>query len=199
MKKNVAWGLVASLVVVAMLAGGFAVASNMGFKFVPNVTANKVLNLSLPWNNNYNNANDLLVDTGATEVQRFDENSQLVGWSGSGTNFTVAKGEAYIIAAGASGLTPTIVGSHDPEHTISVGAGQVFNASAPYHQTFTLAGQLLTDLQAFNSGVSEVQKFDENSQLIGWSGSGTNFTLTLGEGVIISSTAAVSGYQWPHY
>lgn len=199
-------GILAGLAGVALLVGGVATASNMGFKFVPNVGGSQAFNLSLPWNNNYTDAQSLLTDTGAVSVQRLTGSSSglnLTSWTGSiGVNFPITKGEGYVINAGGGGLTPTVVGSHDPNFTLNFTGGQVLNTSAPYHQTLTTANGLLSDMNTNGSpanSVSRLQRFTSTSSIVTWTGSiGVNFNLTLGEAVIVDANTSFS-YDWPHY
>lgn len=207
-KHRTVWGLVAAALGVTLLLVGVATASNMGFKFVPQIPGTagaNAYNLSLPWNNNYTDANSLLTDmSGTIRVARFTPTGGLVNWlgAGGGTNFTVTKGEAYIVYGGSGGSQPVIVGSHDPSYTYTFTAGQSLNASAPYHQTLTSADGLFQSLTAScPNAISRVSKFSATGGLVNWlgSGGGTNFSLDLGMGVIISAKANCSGYVWPHY
>jgi hypothetical protein len=211
MKKfTKAQGLVAVAVGALLLAGGLATASNMGFKFVPSVGANQFFDLSLPWNNNYTNAASLLTDiTGATRVSRYNPTGTVTDWfSGAApaNNFTIVKGDAYIVRAGGSGISSAVVvGSHDPAFTFSFTANQFRSASAPYHQTLTKASQLLSDMQTQMgaNSVSRVSRYNATGTLTDWfSGAApaNNFNLTLGMGVIVrGGSAGGSGYVWPHY
>ncbi|MEN6633541.1 MAG: hypothetical protein ABFD84_14005 [Candidatus Polarisedimenticolia bacterium] len=208
-KHRTVWGLVAAALGVTLLLVGVATASNMGFKFVPQIPGTagaNAYNLSLPWNNNYTDAASLLNDIpGATKVSQFTSNAGLVSWvqNAGGTLFTVRKGEAYIVYGSGSGQTPVIVGSHDPSYTYTFTAGQAFNASAPYHQTLTSARDLFLSIETKCAGsMSKVSKFTPASGLVSWLGDasgGTNFNLDLGSGVVIFTKATCSGYVWPHY
>ncbi len=203
-------GLLAGIAGLALLMGGFAIASNMGFKFVPSVPGSgNAFNLSLPWNNNYTDAKSLLTDVNdggndINSVGMITPDSTLTEWFGiGGVNFTIRKGEAYTLVSrsDASGpITPVIVGSHDPNYSItfSYALGQnAFNAAAPYHQTFTTAKALFDDMGAAN--VSSVAKFDPDLTLVEWFDiGGVNFPLELGAGVVIYSKQEFT-YSWPHY
>lgn len=204
-KHRTVWGLVAVVAGAALLLGGAAVASNMGFKFVPQIpgtAGNNAFNLSLPWNNNYTNAASLFNDIpGCSRVSKFNTNSTLSSWNaGGGMNFTIVKGEAYIVFGAGSGQTPVIVGSHDPNFTFSFPNG-AYNASAPYHQTYTNASALFTALQGTcPTQVVRVSKFNANSTLSSWNaGGGMNFNLDLGAGVLVFTNAPCSGFVWAHY
>lgn len=209
MKKQLIRGLVAGVAGIVLLVGGVATASNMGFKFVPNIPANGAFNLSLPWNNNYTDAASLFDDiaTAGTigQVTKFESNGSLSSWQGPGsftTNFPVVKGEAYLVYGGASVVNPVIVGSHDPNYTFTFAPG-ASNAAAPYHQTYVDAAGLFDAIAATCPGsLSQVTKFESNGSLSSWQGPGsftTNFPLTLGEGVLVYTTANCSGFVWAHY
>ncbi len=214
MRRNrTIWGLVAALAGFALLLGGVAVASNMGFKFVPNLPvgagANQ-FNLSLPWNNNYTDAaslfNDLALYGGISNVTKFEENAVLTDWLGPGSftvNFPITKGAAYIVGAtGGLPVHPVIVGSHDPNFTFTFNAG-TFNAAAPYHQTYVDAKDVFNAVAATCPGkVTAVSRFEAGATLTDWLGPGSftvNFPLTLGEGVIINVNSSCAGFVWAHY
>lgn len=207
-KFRTVWGLVAGIAVVALVVGGLAVASNMGFKFVPNMPSDASYNLSLPWNNNYSKAEDLRKDLAnygtVKRVSKFNSDATLSSWDGNpgSNNFAIQKGEAYIVVTGSNGLQPVIVGSHDPNFTISIAANQSFNASAPYHQTLSKAEDLRKDIESqFPGSVKRLSKFNADATLSSWDGNpgSNNFALDLGMGVIIVTKADISGYVWPHY
>ena len=205
-KFRTVWGLVAGIAVVALVVGGLAVASNMGFKFVPNIPSNGAFNLSLPWNNNYAKAEDLRSDIASygsvDHVSRITSASNFVNWTGkSGQNFDIQKGEAYVIYGGPGGVQPVIVGSHDPNFTLNFPGGGAFNAAAPYHQTLTNAEKLRQDIESqFPGSVDHLSKITSASNFVNWTGkSGQNFDLDLGMGVVVYCNQDVNGYVWPHY
>ncbi|RMG43654.1 MAG: hypothetical protein D6718_11700 [Acidobacteria bacterium] len=207
--------LAAGVAVGAMLVGGLTVASNMGFKFVPNVGAGTAFDLSLPWNNNYTKANELYNDIKSQDpdidrVSKFNSNASLTNWSQGSSpsaNFAVNKGEAYIVFAKNTGPIDqaVIVGSHDPNFTLDFLAanGGWNNAAAPYHQTFTKANELFNDLTSqYGSAIDRVSKYNSNASLTNWQSGAppsANFTLDLGMGVLIHATSDATGYVWPHY
>lgn len=213
MKKSAVRGLVAGLVGVALLMGGFATASNMGFKFVPNVAASSNFNLSMPWNNNFAKANllfnDLTTQGGSvSSLSKFNANATLTSWftgAPPANNYNVVKGESYIVLTAGGGMnTAVVVGSHDPNFTFTFAAGQNFNAAAPYHQTFTKVNQLYNDMatKLGASAISSVSKFNTNATLTSWftgAPPANNFNLDLGMGVIVLAGSGGSGYVWPHY
>jgi len=211
-KYRMVRGVLAGLVGVALLAGGLATASNMGFKFVPSVGASQFFNLALPWNNNYTKASQLLNDLpNADRVSKYTSSGALLDWfhgaPANPNNYTVAAGEAYIVHAGASPLnTAVIVGSHNPNFTFTFPANAFFNAAAPYHQTFTKASQLLNDIGTHLGGnaVDRVSKYTTVGTTLDWfhgaPATPNNFNLDLGMGVIIhGGSTGGSGYVWPHY
>src|SRR4051812_4927433 len=109
-----------------LLACGAAVASNMGFKFVPNIVQSgpaKQYTISFPLNNNYTTANTVLTDIPAScNAQGVIRIAPSVGGAtrqawlapGVGVNFAIAKGEGYLVQTGSTCTTWVIVGSHDP-------------------------------------------------------------------------------------
>jgi len=209
-KSRIVRGVLASLVGIALLAGGLATASNMGFKFVPSVGAGQYFNLALPWNNNYTKASQLLNDLpNIVRVSKLGGTGAVLDWFAGAplsNNFTVSAGEAYYVKAGASASnTAVIVGSHNPNFTFSFPANQYFNAAAPYHQTFTKASQLLNDIGTHlgATAVARVSKLGAGGTYLDWfpgAPLSNNFTLDLGMGVIIKGgSTGGSGYVWPHY
>lgn len=216
-KFRKAWGLAFGLMGIALLVTGVAMSSNMGFKFTTNVGANQNFNLSLPWNNNYANANDLLNDFSGiphnaaivSSVSQFTSAGALSSWVYAGNpaaNFTINQGEAYILVTGGSGATEVVVGSHDPNFLINISAGANQNISVPYHGTFTKANELLNDMSGIphNSAiVSSLSQFTSGGALSSWVYAGNpaaNFNLNLGEGVIAAAGGTgLSNYGYPHY
>lgn len=193
----------------ALILGGVAVASNMGFKFVPNVGGGDNFNLSLPWNNNYPNVADLFNDLpGVQSVSRFNANATLTTWQ-NGTpaagNFGLSKGDAYIAVAGGGGIsTAVIVGSHDPNFTLDFAGGDNRNVAAPYHGTHARVADFFNDLnsQLGAGAVQSVSRFNANATLTSWQNgtpSAGNFTLNLGEGYIVLANSGGTGYVYPHY
>ncbi|GAB4224800.1 MAG: hypothetical protein Kow0062_26930 [Acidobacteriota bacterium] len=210
MKRNrVIWGLLAGVAAVALMVGGTAVASNMGFKFVPNIGANEFFNLSLPWFNNYTKANELFNDLpGASRISKINPNGSRTSWFNGASftqNFDVIKAEGYVVEAGGSGVnSAVIVGSHDPNFTLTFNAGEFFNAAAPYHQTFTKANELFNDMNAQMgaTAIARISKINANGAQTSWFNGASfsqNFTLDLGMAVIVESQDGGSGYVWPHY
>src|SRR4029453_16475312 len=106
-----------------LAVSGAAVASNMGFKFVPNLNqTNRTFTISLPLNQNYTNASavfpDIPAGCAAAKVERIVPSTggatRQTWTSVGGTNFPIAKGEGYIVEVGVSCTNWVIVGSHDP-------------------------------------------------------------------------------------
>lgn len=212
MKKGTL-GLIAGVAGLLILVGGFSVASNMGFKFVPNIPADSFFNLSMPWNQNFTNANglynDLRTQGGDIErVSKFTSIGTFVDWttgSSPANNFAINPGEAYILKTGPAGCnTAVVVGSHNPNFTFTFTGGEFFNAAAPYHQTLTNAAGLFNDMntQLGAGKVSRVSKFTSIGTFVDWttgSSPANNFALDLGMGVIVYADQTASGYVWPHY
>lgn len=193
----------------ALLAGGLGGASNMGFKFTPDIPPNRALDLSLPWWNSYHRAADLLTGLpGVVRVARFNRNATLTNWTATSSpaeNFSISKGMAVIAYAGASGShTAVVYGSHDPEFQFSFIANEAQNVAPPYHQQLRTAKELLTslNLQLGAGAIGRIAKFEPNSTLTSWCDTcppSANFNLDLGLGVVVFPSRTVSGYVWPHY
>lgn len=143
-KRTKLWVVGALLLIV----GGTVIASNMGFKFVPNIPAGDngiVYSLSLPLNNNYTDAQSLIADL-RTNCPNVEYVQRVVPtgtggsrrtWPGVGQggtlqgNFNVAslKSEGYFLKLCGTGAnctgnavacnTAVVVGSHDPAYGYS--------------------------------------------------------------------------------
>lgn len=212
MKKGTL-GLIAGVAGLLILLGGFSVASNMGFKFVPNIPADSFFNLSMPWNQNFSNANGLFNDLrtqggDVTRLTKYTSTGNLLDWFQGApidNNFALNQGEAYIVATGPAGCnTAVVVGSHNPNFTFTFTGGEFFNAAAPYHQTLTNAAGLFSDMntQLGAGKVTRLSKYTSNGLLLDWFQGApidNNFALDLGMGVIVYADQTASGYVWPHY
>src|SRR5262245_24950486 len=147
-----------------LVVGGTALASNMGFKLVPNINAGaQNFTLSLPINNNYTNAQSLFNDLSAScpgalsgtggKVERIVPSAggkTRQTWSAAGgTNFAIAKTEGYIVqtATGTTCTTAVIVGSHDPALAYSFATPSInYLVSIPYHTTAQNARDLFLSI-----------------------------------------------------
>jgi hypothetical protein len=213
MKRNrKLWGLIASVAALGLLVGGVAVASNMGFKYVPNIPTGEYWNLSLPWNNNYAKASELLNDLNngdttndAQSVTRFNFDKSRTDWfkgAPPSQNFAVVKGEGYLVRA-ADGIDDTVVvGSHDPNFTITYNANEFLNSSAPYHQTHSFAADLFSDMNTqTGDGIDTISRVNSNNTFTDWflgAPPSQNFGLDLGMAVLVDAGSGGT-YNWPHY
>jgi len=191
---------------VLLLACGAAVASNMGFKFVPNITQSgpaKQYTISFPLNNNYSNANAVLTDIpagcNATSVIRIAPSaggSQRQVWlaPGTGINFPISKGEGYLVQTGSSCTNWVSVGSHDPAYVYNFGSGVQSLASIPYHTTATVANDLLASIGPNTVSVARIAPSVGGSQRQVWlaPGTGVNFPVTIGESYLVQVSSATS-------
>ena len=191
------------VVLLVLAASSALLASNMGFKLVRPLTntGNFQLNwVSLPyyWGTSAT-ASTVCSDIGvnASEVDRWDKVGEAYqAWvcGSSGTDFSISPGEAVMVKV-TSASNWTIVGSHNPGAVVNLtttGVLQLNWVSVPYHTTAATASGLCTDIGA-NS--YEVDRWDTGSEVYqAWvcGSSGTDFTLTPGEGVIIKVTAATN-------
>jgi len=189
-----------------LLACGAAVASNMGFKFVPNIVQSgpaKQYTISFPLNNNYANANSVLTDIpagcNASAVIRIAPSaggSSRQGWlaPGVGVNFPIAKGEGYLVQTNSTCTSWVIVGSHDPAYVYNFGANVQTLASIPYHTTATAANDVLTSVGPNAQAVIRIAPSVGGSTRQGWlaPGVGVNFPVTIGEAYLIQVSSATA-------
>lgn len=193
MRTKVVLALAAGLMLIISTA---AIGSNVGFKIAIPLKAGWNNYVSLPFYNSYTNAASILADiTGATKVSRWDNASNsFQSWTGLGTNFSVTPGEAYIVTVSAN-TTWVVVGSHNPSLALSMTAGYNNYVSVPYHTTATNASTLLSQIP----NGTKVSRWDNASNSFqSWTGLGTNFTLTPGEGVIVTVSGS-AGWTPAHY
>jgi hypothetical protein len=188
-----------------LVVGGLVVASNMGFKYVPNFAVPSAdYWLSVPYNNNYTVADDVCNDLGAaTLVSRFDTPTGIrQDWTCPfGTNFTVTSGEGLFVRVG-SASTPVIVGSHDPTLAIPAGGFTVVNTdwflSIPYHTTAAVADDICLEV---GPNATLISRFDTGTGIRqDWTCPfGTNFTVNIGEALAVRVGAATSAFTPSHY
>jgi len=170
--------LIGGTVAVAMVAGGLALGSNMGFKFNAQIllasgTAPKGDNwLSLPDNNPYIKASSVcqsfgLTSTGSNStrgvVSRLTSSSGALANYVCGTStigaFTLVKGEAIKVRNPVT-INSIVVGADDPSNTIGiqsgVGTAPKFDnwVSVPYHTTAVKASDLCADMGLTATGAN---------------------------------------------
>lgn len=192
---------------VLLVIGGAAVASNMGFKFVPNIaTADpEVYWISIPLNNNYGDTQDIYDDitaecpNGAASVTQIAPDQSACTWAGAFTcNDVFAPGEAVLVSTAATGCTSwVIVGSHNPSfvYNFATADPDVYPVSIPYHTTMTDLAGLYTEI-----GAASVTRVDPTQAACTWAGAFTcNAPVTIGEAYIV--TVGTPGTTWTpsHY
>lgn len=212
--------VVVALGLAAVLVAGGLVASNMGFKVNyrldaagSNGSASGTNRLSLPYNQQTSIVtaedliNDINADAGGSVVVTVSRHVRTTDFSefytgGSGTNFTITPGDGYTVVVTGS-VDYIVVGSHDPSLAITLdAAGDNGSASGtqhwsyPYHSTAANAEDLINEINAAAgaSVVALVSRQVRTTDLPEFytGGSGTNFTLTVGEAYTIVVTASVS-------
>lgn len=198
-----------------MLAvGGSVIASNMGFKFVPNLNqANKTFAVALPINNNYTTADSIFQDItasgcGAAKVERINPSSggsSRTTWPGFGSasdNFAVAKGEGYIVEVSGSCTNWVVVGSHDPVYQYSFAqANKSYLVGVPYHTTATTANDLFVSIPAC-AKVERINPSSGGSSRTTWPGFGSasdNFPVAIGQAYIVEVGTAGQVWTPAHY
>jgi len=182
---------------ILLAVGGAAVASNMGFKFVPNLATGDpdIYQISLPFNNNYVDIQDVFDDISASAgcsaaaVTVFHPDQSTCAWTGS-LSCNEAVGSARGVRVGTIGPCTgwVIVGSHNPALTVSVPLDPlILDASIPYHTTKTDLAGLFSEIP----NAAQVTKFNADQSTCGWTGPlSCNVPITIGESYRISATVA---------
>jgi len=190
--------VIAGTVAVAMVAGGLAIGSNMGFKFNAQIVAGAGASpkfdnwISLPDNSPYNKANNVCSSLGLTSTGLNSARgvvSRLVSSSGAFSNyacgtstlgaFTLVKGEAVKIRNPVT-INSIVVGADDPSNTIpvqsGVGASPKFDnwVSVPYHTTAVKASDLCADMGLTTTGANSTR--GAVSRLVASTGAFANYT-----------------------
>jgi hypothetical protein len=157
------------IAVAAVVAAGGLLASNMGFKLNYPLTAQAVSVsktgrqcLGLPYNRQVgiDTAQQLLTDTGAFSLEKFDPATDSNA-PYPGTAFNLTSGEGYLVRV-LSDSDYIAVGSHDPSLQIdflaqSIGVSKTGRSrfAPPYHGVASNAQELLGEIGAFS-----IEKFD---------------------------------------
>lgn len=191
-----------------LAVGGTVVASNMGFKFVPNLNqAGIYFTLSLPYNQNYTNADAVYDDLNlacpqGVNAHAIDKIKVSAGgnthdtWFGTtGTNFLLATGEGYGVIPSVSCTTWVVVGSHNPAFVKNfLLPSNYYFTSIPYHTTATVAHDLWTSIPNVDN-VDRIKPTAAGNQHETWFGTtGTNFPVKVGDayGVVVKTPGNVS-------
>jgi len=193
-------------VLLAVVVGGVAVASNIGYKLVfPLVHSGGLLandfSVSIPFNTPFNVAQDIyLAAPGATLVARLNPSTNTftvwVPVAGSAANnFPVATGEGYLIRIpSGTSSSITLVGSNDPSYTYNFNiAGRDFLISIPYSTTWQVANDLFKAVP----NASQVSRLNPPTNTFTvWvpvaGTAGNNFPIVIGEAYRVRVSAAPS-------
>ena len=199
----------------ALLAiGGTVVASNMGFKFVPNYDASGAGNtftISIPLNNNYTDAQSIINDIAASgctpsQVTKINTNNSAKNCVSTGplspcsalNNFAVTKGEGYEVKVNTANCTTwVVVGSHDPAFPYSFTTpGASYLASIPYHTTALNAADIFTSVPS----ATTVTRVLRSGLKVNYTGNTAinNFAVVIGDAYFIK-VSAPSSWTPPHY
>lgn len=192
---------------ILLAVGGAALASNMGFKFVPNIaTADPdVYDVSLPLNNNYTDLasiyNDINGSAGcsAASVTVFNPDQSACAWTGPfSCNTAVASGQGIRVTTGGACTGWVIVGSHNPAFSFSFPTADpdIYDVSVPYHTTKTDLAGLFSEIPNAYS----VTVFNPDQSACAWTGPfSCNTTLTIGQGVRVTVSPAGTPWTPSHY
>lgn len=191
---------------ILLAVGGTAMASNMGFKFVPNLVDVDPLiyDISIPINNNYVDLKSIFDDIAASVctpggVTVFDPAQNLCAWTGPfSCNTPYVDGQGIRVSvAGASCATWVIVGSHNPAFAFNLATidPDIYDIAVPYHTTTTDLKSLFSEIP----GAAGVTVFDTSQNICSWTGAfSCNTPIVIGTGYRVSVTAPVL-YTASHY
>ena len=192
---------------ILLAVGGAALASNMGFKFVPNIaTADPdIYEISIPLNNNYTDLasifNDINASAGcsAAGVTVFAPDQSQCSWTGSfSCNQAYTAGTGVRVSTYGTCTGWVIVGSHNPSFAFSFGLADpnIYDVSLPYHTTKTDLAGLYTEIP----NAAGVTKINPDQSLCSWTGAfSRNTTITIGEAYRVSVTVAGTTWTPSHY
>jgi len=204
---------------ILLAIGGTVVASNMGFKFVPNLNqTGKIFTISLPLNQNYTDAESIRqdIDTscGAGTFNKIVKINPSAGgssqstWLGFGGGNYLVNGtpanrqQGYEVQVNNNCVNWVLVGSHDPAFVYNFpNAGQFYLTTIPYHTTATRANDLFTSIPSINKIVKINVSAGASSQTtwLGFGGDAQNFTVKVGEAYIIQVNSANTTWTPAHF
>lgn len=225
------FAVVVAVALAAVLTAGGLLASNMGFKLnysltqpAPTGAGTGKNTLALPYfrQTGINDSLQLMTDIGSgsvapvVSISKFLEASDTyqvyTGRMGTpGANFALAAGDSYLVSMNTN-TNYIVVGSHDPNATISMDAPGGGSATGknylapPYHTTAVNSLDLMKDIDNTGGGISSVVSIsrflkatDTYQVYTGRMGTpGALFTLTPGEGYLVSMSATKS-FNPSHY
>jgi hypothetical protein len=195
----------------AVLLSSSAFASNMGFKLVYPLSAaaggNTGTNwVSIPYFNSFTTASTVFADIpNCVQVSHYVRASDTYEDYTGGPfdpDFTVAKGEAVLIKVSANSNW-TIVGSHDNAFAVPLNAAAGGNTgtnwvSLPYHTNKTNASTLFAEIPNAVQ-VSHYVKANDTYEDYTGGPFDPDFTLTIGEGILVKVSATSSTWAPAHY
>ena len=187
MRTKVLLGAAVALMLIVSVA---TIGSNMGFKISIPLTAGWSNFVSLPYYTSYTDAASLFADIpNVSAVSRWNNSTgNWEDWTGSGTNFAVIPGEAYVVRVTTTGNW-IVVGSHKPALGLAMTQGYSNFIAVPYHTTATNAQALLAQIPNATA-ISRWNNATGNWE--DWTGAGTNFPVTPGEGYVVRVSASAS-------
>ncbi|OGF62863.1 MAG: hypothetical protein A2Y62_08335 [Candidatus Fischerbacteria bacterium RBG_13_37_8] len=215
------------LIVLSVFVAAVAIASNMGFKLnyalLTNTGGNNANWVSIPYFDNYANANDVCTDINtvdctagtATTVTFFDTatNAYTTYACGGKNPPAINAGRAYsVFAAAGSACTWKLVGSHDDSYDSTNGISFTTNTAnnnmnwvaIPYHTQSANFNGLCIDINADCANVvTQVTRFDTaNNSYVTYACGGKNPpTVNAGDGlgIFVSSAPGAACWHPSHY
>jgi len=118
-----------------------------------------------------------------------------LGFGSAAQNFSIAKGQGYLVQVNSSCTSWVVVGSHDPAFVYNFASpGLVYLTSIPYHTTATVADNLFTSIPSCNK-VERINVSAGGTSRTTWLGFGSaaqNFAVKVGEAYIIQVNSATA-------
>lgn len=193
---------------ILLAIGGTAMASNMGFKIVPNLALQdpNVYEISIPLNNNYTDLKSIFDDigtncpNGASSVTHFAPDQSSCTWNGPfSCSNPLAGGQAVRVTVAVTGCaTWVIVGSHNPSfvYTFPLVDPNIYEISVPYHTTRTNIRELFDEIP----NASSISRFHPDQSSCVWNGPfSCSEPITIGEGYWVTVGVAASTWVPSHY
>jgi hypothetical protein len=197
-----------TVVLVCIAAVVPAVASNVGFKFVPAIGSSDpdVFDISLPYFNNYTTNASIFDDINtspgcdALQVTTFFADQSSCSWTGPWScNKPYTVGDGIRISVAAPGCTWVIAGSSDPSFSFAFTAAQVDPkirfVSLPYHNTYLYLSDVFNDLP----NAAQVTRFHPDQTSCSYTGPTSCDEAIERQDALVISVLAAGSWTPKHY
>lgn len=193
---------------VLLAVAGAAVASNMGFKGVPNLALSdpNIYDVSIPLNNNYTTLSSIFNDINASAgcsaaaVTVFAPDQSSCVWNGPfSCDLPYSPGQGIRVSVGPPNCTQwIIVGSHNPSYTFAFAQADpsIYDVAVPYHTTQTSIAGLFAEIPS----AASVTIFNPDQSTCTWNGPfSCNSAMTIMQGVRVSVSLPGASWVPSHY